>query len=124
MDCGADQGHGMQVIYAGPYGQIFVDELYGEMTVAVREEQYRGLPTTRYAMPAIRSTTTIAPADAVAPSAAVLRALLARRDYPSGEEGQLAVSILVAAYVSNEQGGLAVDLQHHKLTLEREFPWA
>lgn len=124
LDCGADQGHGMQAIYAGPFGQIFVDELQGAMAVAMREEEYRVLPTTRYGMPAVRSVHSIAPADVIAPSAAVLRALLDGRDYPSGEEGRMAVAVLVAAYLSNERGNVAVDLEHDQLDFSREFPWA
>ena len=124
LDCSADQGHGMQVIYAGPFGQIVVDELEGAMTVAVREDRYRGLPTTRYAMPAMRSIRAIAPADVVGPSAAVLRALLDGRDYPSGEDGRMAVSVLVAAYLSSERGNIAVDLERDELDVSREFPWA
>ncbi len=124
LDCDADQGHGMQAIYAGPFGQIFVDELQGAMTVALREEQYRGLPTTRYGMPAVHSVHSIAPADVIAPSAAVLRGLLEGRDYPSGEEGRMAVSVLVAAYLSNERGNVAVDLERDELDFSREFPWA
>jgi predicted dehydrogenase len=124
LDCSADQGHGMQAIYAGPFGQIFVDELQGAMTVAVREGQYRGLPSTRYGMPAVRSVHSIKPADVIAPSAAVLRALLEGRDYPSGEEARIAVSVLVAAYLSNERGNVAIDLECDELDVRREFPWA
>jgi predicted dehydrogenase len=124
LDCGADQGHGVQVVYAGLFGQIFVDELRGSMMTTVREAQYRNLPTTRYGMPSVLSTHSIAPADVIAPSAAVLRALLERRDYPSGEEGRMAVSVLVAAYLSNERGNVAVDLERDELDFSREFSWA
>jgi predicted dehydrogenase len=124
LESGADQGHGLQAIYSGPFGQLWVDELHGSMIVTVREEQYRGLPTTRYGMPAVRSSQTIAPADVIAPSAAVLRALLAKQDYPSGEDGRLAVAVLAAAYLSNESGNVAVDLERDDLAATREFPWA
>src|SRR6185436_3471940 len=107
LDCWADQGYGMHAIYAGPLGQISVDELAGEMTISVREEQYRALPTTRYGMPAVRSTQKIAPAEVIAPTAAVLRSLLNRSDYPSGEDGRLAVAVLVAAHLSHERGHIA-----------------
>lgn len=124
LDCGADQGHGMQVIYAGPYGHLYVDELAGVLHRTTRESQHRALPTTRYGMPADRATQTIAPADVIAPSAAVLQALLSGHDYPSGEDGRLAVAVLVAAYLSHERGHTAVDLEHDSLPLDRVFPWA
>jgi len=124
LDCWADQGYGMQAIYAGPFGQLTVDELAGEMTISVREEQYRALPTTRYGMPAERSTQKIAPAEVIAPTAAVLRALLNRRDYPTGEDGRLAVAVLVAAHLSHERGHVDVDLERDELPRNREFPWA
>jgi predicted dehydrogenase len=124
LECGTDQGHGMHATYCGRRGQLHVDELYGEMRMAVRETEHRNLPTTRYGMPAIRSTRTIAPVDAVTPSAAVLKALLAGGDYPTGADGRLAVSLLVAAYVSHERGNTVVDLSKETLPLSREFPWA
>jgi predicted dehydrogenase len=124
LECGADQGHGVQAIYAGPFGELSVDELYGSMTTVVREEQYRVLPTTRYGMPAVRTTRPITPADVIGPTAAVLQSLLAQRDYPSGEDGRLAVSVLVGAYLSNERGNITIDLERDALALDRVFPWA
>jgi predicted dehydrogenase len=124
LDCGADQGHGMQVIYAGPYGQLYVDELAGAFFSTVREAQHRALPTTRYGMPAVHTTQTIAPADVIAPSAAVLKALLQGENYPTGDDGRLAVAVLVAAYLSHERGHTTVDLDCDELPLERVFPWA
>ena len=114
----------MHAIYAGRLGQISVDELAGEMTISVREEQFRALPTTRYGMPAVRSTQKIAPAEVIAPTAAVLRSLLNRSDYPSGEDGRLAVAVLVAAHLSHERGHIAIDLERDELPRSREFPWA
>jgi hypothetical protein len=124
LDCGADQGHGMQVIYAGPHGQMYVDELTGFFQSAVREAQYRALPTTRYGMPADRVSRTIEPADVIAPSAAVLRALADGVDYPSGEDGRLAVEVLVAAYLSHERTHATIDLERDALPRHRVFPWA
>jgi predicted dehydrogenase len=124
LDCGADQGHGMQVIYAGPYGHLYVDELAGVLHSTVREDQHRALPTTRYGMPAHRATRTIVPADVIAPSAAVLQALVDDENYPTGEEGRLAVAVLVGAYLSHEREHLPIDLQRDQLPVDRVFPWA
>jgi hypothetical protein len=90
----------------------------------VREEQYRALPTTRYGMAAHRTTQTIAPADVIAPSAAVLQALVRGANYPDGADGRLAVAVLVAAYLSHERAHAAIDLERDPLPLDRVFPWA
>ncbi len=124
MEISSDQGHGIKVIYAGKYGQIVVDELSGAMSLVAREEQYRSLPTTRYGMPATYSTQAIKPADALAPSRAVLEALLNGQNPPSGEDGRLAVQALVAAYLSDEQGHRSVKIAETNSCRERVFPWA
>lgn len=124
MDAGADQGNGLSVIYAGRNGQIVVDELAGTMSLTVREEQHRELPTTRYGMPSHRSQQAIKPVDVIAPSRAVLESLLADEEYPSGEDGRLAVAALVAAYISNEEGHRSVSLEEVSKYRERVFPWA
>jgi len=124
METGADQGHGMRVIYAGPYGQLVVDELAGTMVLSVREEQYHDLPTTRYGMPGVETMQKIEPADAVEPTRAVLDALLKDKNLPTGEDGRLAVAALVAAYVSDENGHIPVRLDDANLPRERVFPWA
>jgi predicted dehydrogenase len=124
LDCWSNQGHGVQTIYAGPYGQLRVDELAGEMTLSVRDAQDRALPTTRYGTQAVRSTQAIPPAEVIESSAAVLRALIEQQDYPDGDAGRLAVAVLVAAYQSHERGHMAVDLERDPLDRRREFPWA
>lgn len=124
LEAGADQGHGMRTTYAGRYGQLTADELGGALHVAVREEEHRPLPTTRYGMPWTETAVRIGPADVVASSAAVLEALLEGADYPTGEDGRLAISTLVAAYLSHERGNVAVRTGAEDLPRERTFPWA
>jgi predicted dehydrogenase len=123
MDASDDQGHGMQVTYAGKYGVLWVDELAGEARLVVRKAEHRALPTTRYGMPWDESRLTIAPADAIKPSEAVLNALLEGKGYPTGEDGRLAVSVLVAAHVSDERAGARVSVDD-ALPRDRVFPWA
>jgi len=123
MDAGADQGHGMQVTYAGKYGVMWVDELAGDARLVVRKPEHRREATTRYGMPWDETRLRIAPADAIKPSEAVLDALLRGEGYPTGEDGRLAVAALVAAYVSDESGGNPVAIDG-KLPLDRVFPWA
>jgi predicted dehydrogenase len=123
MDAGPDQGHGMQVTYAGKYGTLWVDELAGQMRLVVRQAEHRELPTTRYGMPWEETKFSIAPADVIKPSEAVLRALLNGKDFPTGEDGRLAVATLVAAYVSSDRGGAAVRVDHD-LPAHQVFPWA
>ena len=124
MEIGADQGHGVRVIYSGLRGQIVVDELNGAMQIDIRDKKHRDLPTTRYGMSGIRTLKQIQPADVLGPSKAVLQALLEGNNYPTGEEGRLAVATLVAAYVSTENGHASVRIDDKKLPLDRVFPWA
>jgi predicted dehydrogenase len=124
MEIGADQGHGMKVIYSGPYGQLVVDELAGTMYLAVRKEEHRHLPSTRYGMPWNESVIKILPADSIGPSRSVLDALLNDKNPPTGEDGRLAVAALIAAYVSDENGHIPVKIDDASLPVDRVFPWA
>jgi hypothetical protein len=124
MDISADQGHGIKVIYTGKYGQIVVDELKGEMFLSVRKEEERNLPTTRYGCTSLDTVKKILPADSTTPTKSVLNALIHEENYPTGEDGRLAIATLVAAYCSNEQGHKPVIIDVEKLPANREFPWA
>ena len=124
MDISADQGHGIKVIYTGKYGQIVVDELKGEIFLSVRKEEERNLPTTRYGCASLNTVKNILPADATAPTKSVLDALIHKDNYPTGEDGRLAVATLVAAYCSHEKGHKSVINDEENLPVEREFPWA
>lgn len=124
MDVSADQGHGMTSFYAGRNGHLFVDEFAGEMILTQRLAEHRELPTTRYGMPWERRRLEFPAADNIEPTRGVLAALLAGKEYPSGEVGRLAVAVLVAAYVSVERGHAPVRLDDPGLPVERAFPWA
>lgn len=123
LEAGPDQGYGATAVYAGPYGQLVVDELEGWMRLVVREEAHRGEPTTRYGLPAVETEHRIAAADAVRPSADVLEALLRGDGYPTADEGRLAVATLVAAHVSDESAHIPVRVDEG-LPRERVFAWA
>lgn len=123
MEIGADQGHGLRVIYACRNGMITINELTGELLSTEREEQYRELPTTRYGMPAVNSQRAIQPTEVIDTSAAVLNALLMDVNSMSGEDGRKVVALLVAAYQSAERGNVPVRLDS-KLDQHRVFPWA
>lgn len=124
MEIGADQGHGFSTIYGCRYGLITVNELTGHLSSAVRESEYRSLPTSRYAMPARNSSSTIKPAEVIDTSAAVLRALVGGDDWVTGEDGRRVVTMLSAAYQSAEQGSRPVRLVDKDLDKNRVFPWA
>lgn len=124
LDASFDQGHGVQVTYAARAGMIWVDELAGKMRVVARRAEYRELPTTRYGMPWEEESTSVAPADVIAPSQAVLRALVEGKNHPSGEDGRLAVAVLVAAHVSHASGGVPIRLDDAALPVDRTFAWA
>ncbi len=84
----------MHVTYAGPHGRLDIDELAGTAQLVVRKPEHRDVPTTRYGMPYEEHALTITPADAVAPTRAVLEALLAGKNYPDGAVGRMAVEVL------------------------------
>jgi predicted dehydrogenase len=123
MDIGADQGHGVHVVYGGRNGTVTVNELSGELLSEVREEQYRDLPTTRYGMPSVGTRLNIQTPGLFDSSAAVLMALLNGENNPSGEDGRRVIALLVAAYESAEQGGVPVRVDG-SLDRNRVFPWA
>jgi predicted dehydrogenase len=124
MDAGSDHGHGMHITYAGRFGRLDVDELSGKASLVTRKPEHRNLATTRYGMPYDETDLIFAPADSVAPTKAVLEALLAGADYPDGTIGRMAVAVLAAAYASHEQGGRAVSVSAADLAVNRVFPWA
>lgn len=124
MDCSADQGHGMHVTYMCRNARIDIDELSGALSYVVRLPAHRGLPTVRYGMPYETVSRTITPADAVAPTRAVLEALLIGKNYPSGEDGMLAMQLLIAAHLSHQQGGKTIDLREATLPQDLVLPVA
>jgi predicted dehydrogenase len=122
MELGGDQGHGLQVIYGCRNGQIFVDEIAGHVRAIVRKPEHRNEPTTRYGMPCDELISQIAPVEVIAPTQSVWKALLAKENYPDGECGRHALSALVAAHTSNENGNTPIGL--NRLDLKRKFSWA
>ncbi len=123
LEAGPEQGHGITVVYAGPYGQLVVDELSGRMRLAVREEAHRFEPTTRYGLAATETEQRVDVADLVGPTAALLEALIRGEGYPTGEDGRRAVAAIVAAHVSDESGHVPVSIEGD-LPRDRVFPWA
>lgn len=124
MDMGSDQGHGVRVIYAGRHGVLVADELGGRIEVLGRTAEHRALPTTRYGMPSATRVVPVAPADALAPARAVLEALIAGREIPTGEDGRSAVAVVAAAYRSNESGHATVPVSDEAGSLKRRFTFA
>lgn len=124
LEIGADQGHGIKVIYAGPCGQLVVDELTGTMRLSVRDAQHRRLPTVRYAMAAGERVLQVEPTETIQSTRRVLDALVNGEEAPSGEDGRLAVAVLVAAYASAQRGSATVSVDDPTISLDRMFPWA
>lgn len=123
MEIGADQGHGLRVIYACRTGMIILDETTGELLSTERAEQNRGLPMARCGMPGVNIQRMIQLSGVIDTSAAVMGALLSGVNNVSGEDGRCAVEILVAAYQSAELGSVPVRVEG-KLDRNRVFPWA
>jgi predicted dehydrogenase len=123
IDCGADQGNGIFVVYGCRHGQIRLDELIGEYSVMYRKGEDRELPTTRYAMPSHYFGSKIKGAEVVESSALVLDALIKQKEPVTGEDGLHSVKVLAACYRSNAHNGAEVlvdDLDHDGTV----FPWA
>jgi predicted dehydrogenase len=123
LQCSIGQGHGIQVTYAARNGWISVDELTGRVQASVRQAKFRGEPTTRYALPARNWSEIIRPAEILDSTAAVVRALLKDKNRVTGEDGLLAMKVLVAAHMSAERGGRPIFI-NGRLDLRRKFAWA
>lgn len=124
MDIGTDQGHWIIVVYAGRNGLIVADGLNGKLFYYCRKKEYKELPTTRYAMPSEFKTIEVKPADIIEPTANLLKAMFENKTYTTGEKGKLAISVLVAAYKSNENGNLCVRIKDLGDYYVKNFPWA
>lgn len=124
MDCSSDHGHGMQVTYNCRNGRITIDELDGSMHYVARHPEHRSQPTTRYGMPYDKGNRTITPADAVAPTRAVLESLLKGEEFPNGQDGLLAMKLLIAAHISSSRGGVTIDLRNEVLPSDLALPIA
>ncbi len=123
MDTSSDQGHGIRVTYACRNAMLTINELTGDLISSEREEQYRRLPTTSYAMPALDTQRTIQPCEVIDTSAAVIKALVSDVNSVSGEDGRRVIALLVAAYQSAEHGSVPVRLDS-SIDRVRVFPWA
>lgn len=123
MELGAHQGHGMQVVYGGSFGQIFVDELQGALYAIARRPQDRELPMNRIGSEAVVLRETIPAVEMLESTRCVIEALLRGSPACSGEDGVTIVKTLVAAYLSHERGNMPVDISQ-PLPEERSFPWA
>jgi len=119
-----DQGHRINVAYAGPFGQLVVDELAGSMAMTVREAEHRSQPTTRYGMPSIDKSKTAEPIDADLLYRTAIKSLLDGADYPTAQQGKLAVRALVAAHISHARGNVSVDFNDETIPADRMFAWA
>lgn len=124
IDASADQGHGLFVAYMGPHGRLTNDQLAGTMHLQVRQVVHRAEPTTRYDMPWVDRSISVAPTDAFAPTRSVLKALLDGMEAPSAEDGYAAVRALVTAYASHERGHACVSTFDPTLSRDRTFSWA
>ena len=124
MEIGADQGHGIRVVYACRNGMVSVNELSGEMVQSAREAQYRSLPSTRYGMSSVDKIELVQPCEVIDTSAAVIRSLVeGRSDNVSGEDGRRVIEVLCAAYMSAKLGSRPVDIPFD-LDRNRVFAWA
>jgi predicted dehydrogenase len=120
----AEQGHGLSVVYCGRHGQIYVDELEGNVLVQARLAEHRQAPSTRYTMPWSTRRSTITSTSVFEPTRDTLRDLIGGGPiFADGERARRIVAVLVAAYESDARGGAYVDVDGD-LPRDRSFPWA
>lgn len=124
LDISADHGHGMLAIYAGPLGQLVIDELAGWGRLRTRKTEDQALPSTRYGTPPNERVFDLPPAEVIEPSRRVLADLLEGRGFPEAGAGRLAVQTLIAAYLSDERGSVPVRLDEAEKARDRRFPWS
>lgn len=122
LNCIPSQGHGVTVTYQCMTGWLLVDELTGEITTQRRKSEFRSEPATRYGLPSIQENLTVAPADALKPSASVLSALIDNQEFPDGYCGLETVKAVHASHVSSQNGGRKVNLRD--LSQECKLPIA
>ena len=123
LDAGVDQGYGLQVIYGSRNGSIYVDELLGKATIALRKPEFRALPTSRYGMQADITVIDLEPAEVIHSSAEALRALIEDKNYVNADNGIHAVQALVAAHASHDRNGSLECVANHASS-SINFPWA
>lgn len=119
-----NSGNGIIANYICRHGQITVDELNGDVRVLARKPEFRDLPTTRYGMPSDIRNEAVAPADVIRPTIDLWAAMLNGGSYPDADAGVHALSCCVAAYMSHESGGRAVNLDEAMNACDRRFKWA
>lgn len=124
IDFVSGAGHGLQVIYICREGQISVDELTGSLRVSARKPEFRGLPTTRYGMPAEVRQFDVLPTDTLEPTKSVWSAMMSGAPYPDGDAGLHALSCLVAAHASHDARGQEIRIDDPVVSADRVFAWA
>jgi hypothetical protein len=75
-------------------------------------------------MPGKKEIIKVSPPDIILTTALVLKAMFEGKDYPTGEDGKNAISVLVASYKSAENGNTAVKVNEIDSYYYKKFPWA
>jgi predicted dehydrogenase len=123
IEANFNQGHGLNIIYAGRNGQLFINELNGEIAVHIRKPEYQDMPTTRYGMPYNIETLKVGTKDLIMSSQMMLQDLINGENYLTGKDGRDIIKALVACYISNENNNMSVSV-NSTLPTPRKFPWA
>jgi predicted dehydrogenase len=123
IEAGADLGHGLLVVYMGPNGQLYVDELAGVANANVRQSEHRGRSTTLYGLPSNVTQQSFA-ADLRTSVKELWMRFVAGESVPGGQQARHALECLVACYASDERGGEPIAFEPDRLDRARRFPWA
>lgn len=124
LDFSAKAGWGLQVIYVCRNGQVFVDELNGDVRLAARQSEFRDLPTSRYGLPVNIRCEKIPPAETVRSTMDVWRSMVGGADYPGPDVGEHVLACLVACHISHRDGGRLTSTDLPTTARQERFYWA
>ena len=123
LDIGADLGHQIISTYNFEFGKITVNELNGIATINSKVHPIKSNSTEIYGQRDIQQIISLKPSENLAPTVALLKALISEKDYPSGEDGIHSISVALAAIESSASNHTLVQL-HNIPQSEFDQKWA
>ena len=101
LDIGGDLGHQIICTYNFEFGKITVNELNGVATVNSKAHPVRSSSTAMYGEKDLQQVISLKPSENLAPTVALLKAIINGKDFPSGEDGIHSISVALAAIESS-----------------------
>ena len=123
IDIGADLGHQIICTYNFEFGKITVNELNGIATLNSKAHPIESTSTEMYGQKDIQQIVSLKPSENLAPTVALINALIDGKNYPSGEDGIHAITVALAAIESNSNNHKLVETSEIQNT-KTEQKWA